>query len=233
MTLTGYVCLLSLALALGMGGGQGPSAAAVAAVASVDAILRDAPIAPPLWLDPAPPERLAPNIWMQEPLRASLMQAWRRSASFRAQVRAIAAHRAVYVTIALDDALARDRSCRAQCELRRYSSGLLMARISLPGVADLVELVAHELEHVRERLEGVDHRLLARLPGRGVMRQADGRFESLRAIEMGRRVRDEVLFGGRELTQARPRGPERGTVAPVLASTRTMPLTSAVRSRRP
>lgn len=240
MALTGYVCLLSWALAVNLGGRETSS------LASVDVMLRDLPRAAPIWLDAAPPDRLAPNIWMQAALRPALMEVWARSPTFREQVRAIGAHPKVHVAITLDPGLARDLRCRAQCEMRLFDSGLLIAHITLPGTAEAAELAAHELEHVRERLDGVNLRLEAYRHTPGVTKLADGRFESARAVAAGLRVRDEVVLATRALTRAlTPARPgdtatESGVPAPASAAALTSQVATATargtgtgRSRRP
>ncbi len=67
-----------------------------------------------------------------------------------------------------------------------------MAIVSVPPVAKAIELVAHELEHVIERVEGRDLPREARRRGSGVWEAVDGRFESRRAIDVGRQVAQEV-----------------------------------------
>jgi len=55
-------------------------------------------------------------------------------------------------------------------------------------------LIAHEIEHVIERLDGVDLRARAALPGTGV-RLCDGgddAFETIRARRAGLAVAEEV-----------------------------------------
>ena len=69
-----------------------------------------------------------------------------------------------------------------------------------PGHA-LVELLAHEFEHLVEQVEGLNLRKLARIRGSGV-RELDGElFESDRAIRVGRVVAEE--------SERHPRGASR------------------------
>jgi hypothetical protein len=60
-----------------------------------------------------------------------------------------------------------------------------------PRYGSLVELIAHELEHVIEQLDGVD---LASQITRGDTARSPrrGHYETLRAVTMGRRVAEEV-----------------------------------------
>jgi hypothetical protein len=138
------------------------------------------------------PESIAHNIWIQPELRPLLLEVHAASPTFRDLSRFIDRQQRVVVSIAIEPAMAEDLACRAQCEMRLYSSGLLMARIRLPSSRDAAELVAHELEHVRERLEGVNVAKAYADRRPGVFRLRDGRFETLRARDLGLRVKQEV-----------------------------------------
>jgi hypothetical protein len=75
------------------------------------------------------------------------------------------------------------------------------ADVVLPFGRDHVELIAHELEHVLEQVEGVTVKTSAC--------RADGptgeALESCRAVEMGRRVAREVSEARLARTQAKRR----------------------------
>ena len=69
----------------------------------------------------------------------------------------------------------------------------MLAQVYLQPSVDATELIAHELEHILEQLDGVDLQAQA---GNGVVWKAgDGVFETRRAIEAGRRVAREVTMG--------------------------------------
>ena len=70
--------------------------------------------------------------------------------------------------------------------------GIAVVLVSVPPVAKAIELVAHEMEHVIERVEGRDLPREARRRGSGVLEAFRGRFESRRAIDVGRQVAREV-----------------------------------------
>lgn len=84
---------------------------------------------------------------------------------------------------------------RARATARRYDSGLLTIAIELPAVAiaDLAELLAHELEHAIELIDKVDLSELARQRSTGVWRDHDGIFETERAQAAGRAAAAEVF----------------------------------------
>lgn len=88
--------------------------------------------------------------------------------------------------------------------IARDPAGRVQARIQLtPGSRHEAELIAHEIEHVIEYLDGVDVRELA-LRRKGASRRGwPNLFESERAIRVGREVAQEMLAnrraGGRAL----------------------------------
>jgi hypothetical protein len=132
------------------------------------------------------------NIWVQSSLRDTMRSLWHHSPTFRAQCLKIGEHRRYHVQIVMDAALVLQRRCRAQCTLRTFSSGLVMARIAVPDKHELTELIPHEIEHVLEHIEGVDLRRNLVTGGHGVYEAGDGRLESARAISAGRKVRAEM-----------------------------------------
>ena len=84
-----------------------------------------------------------------------------------------------------------------------YRDGLLVsADIHFTVFEDPVELIAHELEHVIEQLDGVDLEVHVRT-GMAWKRE-DGAFETRRATEVGKRVAREV-----NLPATTPAGPTR------------------------
>jgi Tol biopolymer transport system component len=73
----------------------------------------------------------------------------------------------------------------------KYQGGRLVSvDIHLTNFDDPVELIAHELEHVIEQLDGIDLEAHARTGT--VSKREDGAFETRRAIEIGKRVAREV-----------------------------------------
>jgi hypothetical protein len=115
--------------------------------------------------------------------------------------------------------------------MKLYDSGLLTAHIKLADTTDVAELAAHELEHVREWLDGVNLRDAFHQQRPGVWRMGDGRCESQRAIDMGERVKAEVKRARQELTRlaapgvtlASARTSASGAAPPVAAARRSTP----------
>ena len=90
-------------------------------------------------------------------------------------------------------ARAHERSCR------RHAGGGQHAAVTIRSGNDPVELIAHELEHVLEQLDGVDLRSLAAVPASQVRGCECGeeRYETVRAVRAGRAAAEEVRQHGR------------------------------------
>ena len=126
---------------------------------------------------------------MLEPVVSSLLA---KSATFRRQWDTISASRFIRVTIVLRFGMPEPGSTRARTEVSHFAYGAIRARIELPNATDLTELLAHELEHVVEQLEGLDLRALARQRGQGVAEVQKGVYETARARAAGLQVYREV-----------------------------------------
>ncbi len=110
-----------------------------------------------------------------------------RSPTFRAQCARIAAQPRVHVRIEVVNAL---DSGRAQTTMHRSRSGALDADVLVLFGENYGELLAHELEHVIEQIDGVDLRREA-AQGRA-WEIAGGLFETRRASRAGVQVRREA-----------------------------------------
>jgi hypothetical protein len=137
---------------------------------------------------------LPQNVTVSSGLVAIVLDALKASPTFREQCERIGRMRLVRVTIDLD---AAERPIgpvlvRAQTEIRRFQYGLILAAVSLWSTRDAAELVAHELEHVREFAEGVDYRSAAARMPRSVWMTGPNTFESTRATVVGRMVAGEL-----------------------------------------
>jgi hypothetical protein len=78
---------------------------------------------------------------------------------------------------------------RAETSMGRYSLGRIKAQVTVPPGPDFLELLAHELEHVVEQIEGVDLAALARTGA--ATRTSRGTYETVRAHEAGRAAASE------------------------------------------
>jgi hypothetical protein len=111
---------------------------------------------------------------------------WRDSPTFRRQCERVGAQRGLIVTVSAD--MPRPgASTRATTTMTRRGRKVFAETI-LQSSYDRVELIAHEIEHVIEQLDGVKLRTTASEGSRN----APGVYESCRAVEAGRRVAREV-----------------------------------------
>jgi len=122
--------------------------------------------------------------------------AWDHSATFRDQCRKLAAARAVVIVQPSRETL------QAQARIDVTRDGSTLARVRVRSGVRAVELIAHELEHVLEHIEGVKFLMEAKRPGSGVS-LSGGAFETRRAIDAGRRVDREVRVATRAHAKAR------------------------------
>jgi hypothetical protein len=120
-------------------------------------------------------------------LRAVAELAWEQSATFRDQCRKLASAGA---RIIVQPASSRD-TWRAQTRIQKTDEGATIAFARVRAGTQSIELIAHELEHVIEYLEGIKFLMQAHRGGSGV-RLAAGAYETRRAIDAGRRVAKEV-----------------------------------------
>jgi hypothetical protein len=136
---------------------------------------------------------LPPNIQVEANLRPIVVQMLARSRTLRRQCLRIAASPATRVSVAISIA-PMEGGARARSFARRYESGLLIVDVRIPPASrDFAELLAHELEHVTELIDGVDFRSLAAARGaRVVQKESGGSFESDRARNAGIAAAAEV-----------------------------------------
>jgi Tol biopolymer transport system component len=118
-----------------------------------------------------------------------LERMWRSSSTFNAQCTRLAAAQRLKVVLGLEEPQRRP-TFSARSVFERQDGVLVSANVFLPPTPDAVELIAHEVEHVLEQLDGVD--LEAQAGSGHVWKRADGAFETRRATEVGRRVAREV-----------------------------------------
>jgi hypothetical protein len=85
--------------------------------------------------------------------------------------------------------------CFGKTTVTSRAGGVLDARVHLRGPAnlvDLAEMVAHEIEHVLEQVDGWDLRRLARRSRSGVREVGPEMFETERALAAGRTAAKEL-----------------------------------------
>ena len=129
-----------------------------------------------------------------EPVVARMLQ---RSPTFREQSQYLGSIAPLRVRVVVTASLTPlgQKTCRAITTLRRYQYGRIDALIRVAGGEDAPELIAHELEHVREYVDGLRFRFLAARLSTSVWETVTGHYETTRAIDIGRRVAEEVDGG--------------------------------------
>jgi hypothetical protein len=144
------------------------------------------------------PVTLAPNITVTSVYRALVSRMLERSATFRNQCERLG--RARHLTIEIKAEMSRrPETTRAWTNISRAADARLHAIVTVPPGTRQAELIAHELEHVLEQLDGVNLQDLSRIRSSGVREcQCDdtGAYETTRAIKTGLRVAEEVGEGG-------------------------------------
>ena len=129
------------------------------------------------------------NLMVPAVLRPLVTSMYRQSPTFRRQCARLAEHPEVTVRIELEIGV---RYGRARSRVERDHGDLHAAvQIELREPALYVELIAHELEHVLEQVDGTD---LARLTRHGLGGVADGEwgYETARAQSVGQLVAREA-----------------------------------------
>jgi hypothetical protein len=125
-----------------------------------------------------------------------------RSPTMRRQCAAIAD--APFVRVVLLSASRPHPFTRAHSTIQRYEAGFVRVAIEIPGSADVAELLAHELEHALEAIEGLDLPSRAKVSGSGVTELVKGVYETARAKRIGRLVSDEINHTKLARAEVRP-----------------------------
>ena len=129
------------------------------------------------------------NLNVGDALRPTLHIMWQLSRTFRAQCARI--ERAPMLQVALTQVRGTHAGPGARTEFTK-SNRRLHAAVSVSidlSSNSLIELIAHELEHVIEQLDGVQ---LTGRAQKGVFRDANDTFETARAAHIGQQVASEV-----------------------------------------
>lgn len=110
---------------------------------------------------------------------------------------------APYVRVVLRLASRPRPFTRAHSTIQRYEAGFVRVVIEIPDSADVAELLAHELEHTLEAIEGLDLPSRAKVSGSGVTELVKGVYETARAKRIGRLASDEINQKVSVLAEAR------------------------------
>jgi hypothetical protein len=135
--------------------------------------------------------RLPAWISLQDGLEPLVRRTLESSPTFRQQCRVLAAAPDMTASVRVARPAPSELN-RARATMRN-SGNRTVVEIEILKPSDFAELLGHELEHLIERIDGVD---LSAAAQRGEARRLeDGAYETRRAIAAGRRVSGEVLDG--------------------------------------
>jgi hypothetical protein len=137
--------------------------------------------------------QLPANVTLLHDIELAIQFIYDRSPSFRDQLTRIAEADHLRVTVQIDPSI--PSRCRAFTIIQRRGQKI-RAEIHLPPSSDHAELLAHELEHILEQIEGLDLKSLARVRNSGVHEQDYAVFETDRAQAAGRIVKAETRRRG-------------------------------------
>jgi hypothetical protein len=133
----------------------------------------------------------SPNLVVPHVLRNAVDTMWRDSATFKAQCARLRAAPSLRVEVRVSNPSQRGPG-KAWTTFVRGSQGRLRADIYLtPGLPllEVIELIAHEVEHVIEQLDDVELIAAAR---HGIHGTVPGVFETARATHIGQKISREV-----------------------------------------
>jgi hypothetical protein len=133
---------------------------------------------------------LPSNLTVSGPFRALVEAMLRSSPTFRRQCLRIGSAADLHVTIR--SGLHNPNGPRARTRLTVAPGGHRRAIVEVLVPRDHAELIAHELEHIIEQLDGIDLAGRALRHSTGVRRLLDGPFETTRAVRAGEAVAEEM-----------------------------------------
>jgi hypothetical protein len=133
------------------------------------------------------------RIIVKRPLLQAVEKGWKGSETFRRQCAALAGRGAIAELRPGDEG----SDFAARTGIAVTDDGVVVGRVMVPLNTRTVEYIAHELEHILERAEGVDLAHESERRDSGVWRLLVG-FETQRAIDAGRQVAREVRESSRK-----------------------------------
>lgn len=139
---------------------------------------------------PQPCDALPANLEVAPMYQPLVLDLFARSTTLERQCLVLAAANHVQVTLVSPVRLFGH--CRARATFVRDTGGRLRVLIEIPGGIDYPELLAHELEHVLEQIEGLDLSEMARLRQAGVRQVGLDVYETARAQGAGRQAAREL-----------------------------------------
>lgn len=133
--------------------------------------------------------RLPATVLVQRELQPVVQRMLERSAFFRHQCQLLAEQSKVYVRVQIAT-YGMLPSQRARAQVQRTAAGPLIVWVQLAPAVNWSEWIGHEFEHILEQVEGL--RLRDLRDGHDSWESDDDTYESARAINAGRVVREQV-----------------------------------------
>ena len=152
----------------------------------------------------AQPPPIPGNISVDAKFRSLLETMFARSPTFRRQCARIESERGLAVGVRHVPA-PLEGGARGITYISRSAGGEIVAEVTFGRLDDAIEIVAHEFEHIIERLDNIDLATKARRAQSGVHAVNLGRFvmfETRRALKVGRQVAEEVRQKPRERSES-------------------------------
>jgi hypothetical protein len=137
------------------------------------------------------PAVLPPNLQARDNVLPLVRTMWLRSPTFRRQCARLGENPFVIVTIGLTTHASNGRAESHMSRHDNRTSATIEIDFKWPDL--FVEHIAHELEHILEDIDGVDHLRLAREGLDGIVKIGET-YETARARAVGRKVAREVRF---------------------------------------
>jgi len=138
----------------------------------------------------SPDVEAPPNLSVPETYRETIETMLERSPMFRRQCLRLAG--APQLTVVVKTMHPLTAGPRARTQITRAAGGRLIATVEINPYGNFTELLAHELEHVIEQLDGIDLAARAEFANSGVRSCVDGTFETSRAVRVGTLVAVEA-----------------------------------------
>jgi hypothetical protein len=123
------------------------------------------------------------NLTVPSTFRSTVEKMVERSPMFRRQCLRLAAAPHLAVVVRMMHPLTGGP--RARTQISRADQNRLVASVEINPLGDFMELLAHELEHIIEQLDGIDLAAKAAVAHSGVRTCNEGTFETSRAIRIG------------------------------------------------
>jgi hypothetical protein len=134
-----------------------------------------------------------PNLSVPAGHQTAIVRMLERSPMFRRQCLRLAA--APHLTVIVRMLHPLTGGPRARTQIAQAEGNRLLATVEINPLGDFMELLAHELEHIIEQLDGVDLAARSAVARSGVWSCTDGTFETSRAVRVGTLVANEVRRG--------------------------------------